>query len=202
MIETECGLKGFGLTFTLGKGTEIGNNYSYFRWHYERRAPRDSILLRLCAATTFENEPPKCIISSILIWYSYIHCVIDFEQLWNLKPTEYVLRLPTSKKEGLKYNICVLNNSDFFRERCKCFYSLLKAAPSLPHFWPFHWSRRSRVARRAGLVFYLFPVWPVNVCQVAVLVWRSLCPKSKAPKILQSLASKFCYSFIQIKCIY
>lgn len=26
VLETDCGLKGFGLTFTLGKGTEIGNN--------------------------------------------------------------------------------------------------------------------------------------------------------------------------------
>lgn len=24
VIDTDCGLKGFGLTFTLGKGTEIG----------------------------------------------------------------------------------------------------------------------------------------------------------------------------------
>lgn len=46
VIDTDCGLKGFGLTFTLGKGTEIGNNSINIHMLH-------SILLCLDAATIY-----------------------------------------------------------------------------------------------------------------------------------------------------
>lgn len=62
VIDTDCGLKGFGLTFTLGKGTEIGNSSVKIRTLH-------SSLLCLDAATiemyqynlTKENEQTRCV---------------------------------------------------------------------------------------------------------------------------------------------
>lgn len=54
VVDTDCGLKGFGITFTLGKGTEIGENYA------DDAFPKQhELVVTEVTAACVQERPPK-----------------------------------------------------------------------------------------------------------------------------------------------